>query len=96
MFQECIPSRGKFVQVPFSRLTEESFVHVAFLGWKCPCCTFVNIPTRPGCEQCASSRPANYTMPANFAIDDIERLRLEQEAFQEQLTHNASHSNDDI
>ncbi|KAJ8272603.1 hypothetical protein GJAV_G00091190 [Gymnothorax javanicus] len=27
------------------------------LGWSCPSCTFINKPTRPGCEICSTARP---------------------------------------
>lgn len=57
-------------------------------GWKCPACTYINIPTRPGCEQCCGSRPADYKLPPNFEIDEGERQRLEEVAFQDQLAHN--------
>ena len=26
-------------------------------GWQCPKCTFLNIKTRPGCEQCSEEKP---------------------------------------
>ncbi|KAF6101083.1 SHANK associated RH domain interactor [Phyllostomus discolor] len=26
-------------------------------GWPCPSCTFINIPSRPGCEMCNTQRP---------------------------------------
>ncbi|XP_026722855.1 sharpin, partial [Athene cunicularia] len=26
-------------------------------GWSCPKCTFINKPTRPGCEMCSADRP---------------------------------------
>ena len=59
-------------------------------GWKCPTCTFINIPTRPGCAQCCTDRPVDYQLPPNFEIDEGERQRLEEEAFQDQLAHNVS------
>ncbi|KAJ8377986.1 hypothetical protein AAFF_G00249230 [Aldrovandia affinis] len=29
-------------------------------GWSCPSCTFINKPTRPGCEICSTDRPESY------------------------------------
>ncbi|XP_003125494.4 sharpin isoform X2 [Sus scrofa] len=26
-------------------------------GWSCPSCTFINAPSRPGCEMCSTQRP---------------------------------------
>uniref|UniRef100_A0A8V0Y6K6 SHANK associated RH domain interactor n=1 Tax=Gallus gallus TaxID=9031 RepID=A0A8V0Y6K6_CHICK len=30
-------------------------------GWSCPKCTFINKPTRPGCEMCSTDRPPDYS-----------------------------------
>ncbi|XP_035244055.1 ranBP-type and C3HC4-type zinc finger-containing protein 1 [Anguilla anguilla] len=51
------------------------------LGWSCPVCTFVNKPTRPGCEMCGSERPANYQIPDLYQPDEEEVLRIKQEEF---------------
>lgn len=45
-------------------------------GWTCPACTFVNIPTRPGCEMCSESRPDHYVVPATYQIPEAEKERL--------------------
>ncbi|KAL2091348.1 hypothetical protein ACEWY4_013611 [Coilia grayii] len=52
------------------------------VGWTCPQCTFLNKPTRPGCEMCSSERPAGYKVPAAYQPDEDEvlRMRYEQEA----------------
>lgn len=50
------------------------------VGWHCPECTFVNEPTRPGCEVCTASRPAGYKPPAWYQPSDRERRRIEEEA----------------
>ncbi|PAA66177.1 hypothetical protein BOX15_Mlig027610g1, partial [Macrostomum lignano] len=34
-------------------------------GWSCPICTYRNPPERPGCEMCASERPADYLNAAD-------------------------------
>ena len=54
-------------------------------GWTCPLCTFVNVPTRPGCEMCSTERPADYQVPAGATVDDRERSRIEAEAREEAL-----------
>ncbi|MBN3325141.1 HOIL1 protein, partial [Atractosteus spatula] len=48
-------------------------------GWECPQCTFVNKPTRPGCEMCSADRPAGYQVPAVYQPDEDEARRLQQE-----------------
>ncbi|XP_027014782.1 ranBP-type and C3HC4-type zinc finger-containing protein 1 isoform X2 [Tachysurus fulvidraco] len=35
------------------------------LGWSCPSCTFINKPTRPGCEICSTERPARLELSAS-------------------------------
>ena len=52
-----------------------------FQGWTCEVCTFVNQPTRPGCEMCGNNRPDDYQMPEHVVIsrEEQERLRKEQE-----------------
>ena len=53
-------------------------------GWVCPTCTFVNVPTRPGCEMCAADRPADYKPTAdderNLTPNERRRLQLLREA----------------
>ncbi|XP_064124283.1 sharpin isoform X2 [Loxodonta africana] len=29
-------------------------------GWSCPSCTFINAPSRPGCEMCSTQRPSTW------------------------------------
>nr|2CRC_A Chain A, Ubiquitin conjugating enzyme 7 interacting protein 3 [Homo sapiens] len=36
------------------------------VGWQCPGCTFINKPTRPGCEMCCRARPEAYQVPASY------------------------------
>lgn len=54
-------------------------------GWTCPMCTFLNVPTRPGCEMCSAERPADYQVPAGATVDDSERIRIEAEAREDAL-----------
>ncbi|KFW03815.1 RanBP-type and C3HC4-type zinc finger-containing protein 1, partial [Fulmarus glacialis] len=35
-------------------------------GWSCPKCTFINKPTRPGCEMCSTDRPDDYVVPGSY------------------------------
>lgn len=49
------------------------------IGWKCPQCTFINEPTRPGCEICAGHRPADYQVPEGHELSQSERQRMQKE-----------------
>uniref|UniRef100_A0A8D2PCD7 SHANK associated RH domain interactor n=1 Tax=Zosterops lateralis melanops TaxID=1220523 RepID=A0A8D2PCD7_ZOSLA len=48
-------------------------------GWPCPRCTFLNKPTRPGCEMCSSPRPEGYRVPGGHRPDPAEQQRLQRE-----------------
>ncbi|XP_015209658.1 ranBP-type and C3HC4-type zinc finger-containing protein 1 [Lepisosteus oculatus] len=48
-------------------------------GWSCPSCTFINKPTRPGCEICSSDRPVGYVVPGGYRPDPEELHRIQQE-----------------
>ncbi|XP_076864984.1 ranBP-type and C3HC4-type zinc finger-containing protein 1 [Brachyhypopomus gauderio] len=48
-------------------------------GWSCLRCTYLNKPTRPGCEMCSAERPQNYRIPDLYQPDEEESLRLQQE-----------------
>ncbi|KAH0617313.1 hypothetical protein JD844_015350 [Phrynosoma platyrhinos] len=48
-------------------------------GWSCPTCTFINKPTRPGCEMCSTDRPADYVIPGSYKPDETELWRMQQE-----------------
>ncbi|XP_073930599.1 ranBP-type and C3HC4-type zinc finger-containing protein 1 isoform X2 [Castor canadensis] len=49
------------------------------VGWQCPGCTFINKPTRPGCEMCCRARPETYQVPPSYQPDEEERARLASE-----------------
>lgn len=49
------------------------------LGWACTMCTFMNKPTRPGCEICGGERPEDYEVPQVYQPDQDEILRIQQE-----------------
>ncbi|KAG5201746.1 hypothetical protein R6Z07F_012432 [Ovis aries] len=69
------------------------------VGWTCPGCTFINKPTRPGCEMCCQARPEAYQVPASYQPDEDEQARLadEKEALHqfEQLKQQQQESNYD-
>ncbi|XP_041040697.1 ranBP-type and C3HC4-type zinc finger-containing protein 1 isoform X1 [Carcharodon carcharias] len=48
-------------------------------GWACEKCTYINKPTRPGCEMCSSPRPPEYSVPQDYKPDDEELCRILQE-----------------
>ncbi|XP_033841395.1 ranBP-type and C3HC4-type zinc finger-containing protein 1 isoform X2 [Periophthalmus magnuspinnatus] len=48
-------------------------------GWSCPSCTYINKPTRPGCEMCSTNRPESYTVPGGYRPDPMEVKRIQQE-----------------
>uniref|UniRef100_A0A8C8B6J4 RanBP-type and C3HC4-type zinc finger-containing protein 1 n=1 Tax=Otus sunia TaxID=257818 RepID=A0A8C8B6J4_9STRI len=48
-------------------------------GWSCPKCTFINKPTRPGCEMCSTDRPDDYVVPGTYKPDETELWRMQQE-----------------
>ncbi|XP_062842560.1 ranBP-type and C3HC4-type zinc finger-containing protein 1 [Trichomycterus rosablanca] len=49
------------------------------VGWSCLQCTFMNKPTRPGCEICSADRPENYKVPNLYQPDKEEARRIQQE-----------------
>ncbi|XP_065422356.1 ranBP-type and C3HC4-type zinc finger-containing protein 1 isoform X2 [Chrysemys picta bellii] len=57
------------------------------VGWVCPSCTYVNKPTRPGCEICCKERPEDYAVPPAYQPDEEElaRMRKEEEAMRQSL-----------
>uniref|UniRef100_A0A8C3IX82 RanBP-type and C3HC4-type zinc finger-containing protein 1 n=1 Tax=Chrysemys picta bellii TaxID=8478 RepID=A0A8C3IX82_CHRPI len=57
------------------------------VGWVCPSCTYVNKPTRPGCEICCKERPEDYAVPPAYQPDEEElaRMRNEEEAMRQSL-----------
>ncbi|KAJ3611342.1 hypothetical protein NHX12_021358 [Muraenolepis orangiensis] len=48
-------------------------------GWSCPSCTYINKPTRPGCEICSTGRPDSYAVPGGYRPDPLELRRIQQE-----------------
>lgn len=72
------------------RLAGQEQTAVQAQGWSCQECTFINSPTRPGCEICGSDRPASYVVPQNPAITEQERMRLEREREQTEILQRVS------
>uniref|UniRef100_A0A3Q3W7K6 RanBP-type and C3HC4-type zinc finger-containing protein 1 n=1 Tax=Mola mola TaxID=94237 RepID=A0A3Q3W7K6_MOLML len=48
-------------------------------GWACTSCTFLNKPTRPGCEMCGGERPQDYVVPHVYQPDQWVR-RMEKQS----------------
>ena len=63
-----------------SKTLEKQFLQRK-IGWECPSCTYINEPTRPGCEICSYSRPENYIAPKHHipSSSESERLKLEKQ-----------------
>ncbi|XP_026579044.1 ranBP-type and C3HC4-type zinc finger-containing protein 1 [Pseudonaja textilis] len=49
------------------------------VGWECPSCTFINKPSRPGCEMCCGERPMNYVVPEDYKLDEEEQEWLQRD-----------------
>uniref|UniRef100_A0A8D9ETE8 RanBP-type and C3HC4-type zinc finger-containing protein 1 n=1 Tax=Cacopsylla melanoneura TaxID=428564 RepID=A0A8D9ETE8_9HEMI len=49
------------------------------VGWRCPLCTLMNSPTRPGCAVCDTERPLGYRVPQHYAMSPTEMSRLRNE-----------------
>ncbi|GLH09616.1 RanBP-type and C3HC4-type zinc finger-containing protein 1 [Gryllus bimaculatus] len=62
------------------------------LGWKCPVCTLMNSPTRPGCAACTTERPLKYVVPVEYRanVHEMERIRKEAQGDQELLEAEAN------
>lgn len=54
-------------------------------GWVCGVCTYINQPTRPGCEMCSADRPQGYVVPDGARLDERERQRIAEEERSEAL-----------
>ena len=49
-------------------------------GWICPQCTLLNPLNRPGCEVCATARPADVVLPAGMADEEAAAAEAKPEA----------------
>ncbi|XP_038659624.1 LOW QUALITY PROTEIN: ranBP-type and C3HC4-type zinc finger-containing protein 1-like [Scyliorhinus canicula] len=68
--------RGTQVQVPKAAALPEAPPKI---GWECLGCTYINKPTRPGCEMCSTARPDNYQIPNLYQPDEEELQRMKNE-----------------
>ncbi|XP_035825204.1 ranBP-type and C3HC4-type zinc finger-containing protein 1 isoform X2 [Aplysia californica] len=59
------------------------------VGWKCPRCTLINLPMRPGCELCSGSRPSDYHVPDGYQPTAEEMKLMENDQRLERLTREA-------
>lgn len=77
--RECVKAPAKKPQ-PAREETTASALDKS-IGWHCQACTFLNLPTRPGCEMCSQPRPRDYKIPDNYVMskEELERLQREQE-----------------
>lgn len=88
--KECVmcnsPFPGSGVDIPGpgtilpSVFTDIGDFEATIVGWKCPLCTFINEPTRPGCEICAGQRPADYKVPEGYELSESEKERVHKES----------------
>lgn len=85
---EVIPPNTVFTPQPPTH-KQETRVQAA-AGWVCPACTYINQPTRPGCEICATNRPLNYQVPEGYRMTKEEEERIRREREQEEQTQRAS------
>ncbi|XP_071116528.1 ranBP-type and C3HC4-type zinc finger-containing protein 1-like [Haliotis cracherodii] len=63
------------------------------LGWECPACTFINKPTRPGCELCGGDRPPDYEVPIGYIMTKEELCWLADREDQERMVQEAEEFN---
>ncbi|GAB6022112.1 RanBP-type and C3HC4-type zinc finger-containing protein 1 [Chamberlinius hualienensis] len=54
-------------------------------GWQCPFCTYLNFPTRPGCEMCTGNRPVDYQPPEDYIKSQEELLYIKRQKQSEKL-----------
>uniref|UniRef100_A0A3Q2YX76 RanBP-type and C3HC4-type zinc finger-containing protein 1 n=1 Tax=Hippocampus comes TaxID=109280 RepID=A0A3Q2YX76_HIPCM len=70
----------KAFNVTLPQVNEELIRDTPFpQGWPCPSCTYINKPTRPGCEICSTNRPETYAVPGEYQPDSLELRWLQQE-----------------
>ncbi|XP_077385737.1 ranBP-type and C3HC4-type zinc finger-containing protein 1-like [Festucalex cinctus] len=65
-------------------------------GWECPECTFVNQPTRPGCQMCDRERPNDYRVPEGFKPVGDEARRIQREKLATFLFQEAQQAEQEI
>ncbi|XP_061163132.1 uncharacterized protein LOC133172289 isoform X3 [Saccostrea echinata] len=84
---EVIPPTAVLRDIPQPQNKQETKIQA---GWVCPACTYINQPTRPGCEICATNRPLDYQVPEGYRMTKEEEERIQREREQEEQTQRAS------
>ncbi|KAL4631016.1 hypothetical protein GN956_G15260 [Arapaima gigas] len=79
----------ELINLEMPQLNEALGTGTQVVGWSCPSCTFINKPTRPGCEICSTDRPESYAVPGGYRPDALELRRIQQE--KEAVRHNTVH-----
>ena len=54
-------------------------------GWVCTVCTYVNQPTRPGCEMCSNPRPEDYKLPTDYNPTEDERELIKKQKYSDEM-----------
>ncbi|XP_078092989.1 ranBP-type and C3HC4-type zinc finger-containing protein 1 isoform X2 [Mustelus asterias] len=77
-----LEARGIQVQLHAVAIVPEV---AAKTGWECVGCTYINKPTRPGCEMCSTARPDNYQIPDLYQPDgeELQRMKNEEENYKQ-------------
>ena len=58
--------------------------HAQFTGWECPLCTLKNLPHRPSCETCGTTRPAGYVPPPDYVPVGEDRRYSDKDEYDKQ------------
>ncbi|XP_041060415.1 ranBP-type and C3HC4-type zinc finger-containing protein 1 [Carcharodon carcharias] len=77
-----LEARGIQVQLNEANIQPEA---PAKIGWECSGCTYINKPTRPGCEMCSTGRPENYQIPDLYHPDEeeLQWMKNEEESYKQ-------------
>ncbi|XP_032897671.1 ranBP-type and C3HC4-type zinc finger-containing protein 1 isoform X2 [Amblyraja radiata] len=80
-FLPVLEPRGTQPQLNEARVLPET----PKIGWECAGCTYINKPTRPGCEMCSTAKPDNYHIPRTYIPDqeELQRMNEEDAAFEQ-------------
>jgi len=54
-------------------------------GWICTSCTYVNQPTRPGCEMCSTPRPDDFKLPPDYIPTADEQELMKKQKYSDEL-----------
>ncbi|XP_062621424.1 ranBP-type and C3HC4-type zinc finger-containing protein 1-like [Saccostrea cucullata] len=90
---EVIPPTAVLRGIPQPQNKQETKIQA---GWVCPACTYINQPTRPGCEICATNRPLDYQVPEGYRMTKEEEERIQREREQEEQTQRLEQEREDL